>query len=117
MPNPSLLISQPLVDAKTGIATPMGQKFLWGLAPQHPVMLLITVGASPFIYQSQDRVTTFTVAGGTVSKIEVTTDQQVWADTGVTAGAFALQPFDAIRITHTGAPTSYACYRVSGGQA
>ncbi len=113
MPNPSLLISQPLVDPKTGIATAVGQKFLWSLAPQRPVMLLISVGASPFIFQSQDRFTGFTVAGGTVSKIEVSTDQQTWADTGVIAGFFQLQPFDAIRITHAGVPDCYACYRVS----
>lgn len=113
MPNPSLLISQPLVDPKTGIATAVGQKFLWGLAPQRPVMLLQSLGASPFIFQSGDRFTGFTVAGGTVSDIEISNDGVVFASAGVSAGFFQLQPYDQLRITFSVAPVCYACYRVS----
>ncbi len=107
-----MLSKQPFVD-EHNIVTPMAQKFLWGLAPQKPLMLLVSVGSSPWIYQNQDHFTGFTIAGGTVTKVEVSTDQIVWADCGSTAGLFQLQPFDSVRITHAGVPICYACYRVS----
>ncbi len=112
MPNPAILPKQPFVD-EHNILTREAQKFLWALAPQKPVMAPVSVSASPFTYANGDHFTGLTVSGGTVSAIELSTDGQVWANCGVSAGMFQLQPYDQLRVTYSGLPTLTACYRVS----
>ncbi len=49
---------------------------------------------------------TYTIQGGTVSKVEISKDNSTYRDTGVIAGSFRLAPNWYIKITYTGAPTS-----------
>ena len=45
------------------------------------------------------------VSGGTVSQIEHRKSGGTWVVTGLTSGAFYMEPHDEIKITYTGAPT------------
>lgn len=63
----------------------------------------VTVGASPYEYSAVKRGSMI-VAGGTVTLIEFTRDGIDYYDVGVTAGMFALNASDRLRVTHAGAP-------------
>jgi hypothetical protein len=66
----------------------------------------ITPTGSLFIYQNADYVPeTVIVQGGTVSKVEISQNASAWTDTGVTAGAFHLEPGWGLRVTYSAAPT------------
>ena len=90
-------------------------KWFIGLSPgATAVNVTVTVGASPFTYtNASSREQHVAISGGTVSSIGYSNDQSVTVNnTGVIAGLFDLAPGDRLIITHTGAPTMVAAYRV-----
>jgi hypothetical protein len=81
--------------------------FFWaglfkGLAPGN--VEPVVVGPSPFIYTALKRGSMI-VNGGTVSLIEFSRDGVTFFDVGATAGMFALNASDQLRVTYTVPPT------------
>lgn len=62
-----------------------------------------TPGASPDIY-SAERRGSMIVSGGTVTLIEFSRDGTTYYDVGVTAGMFALNASDRLRVTYAVTP-------------
>lgn len=62
-----------------------------------------TPSGSPDTYSALRRGSMI-VSGGTVSLIEFSRDGTTFYDVGVTAGMFALNASDQLRVTYTGAP-------------
>jgi hypothetical protein len=80
--------------------------FFWsglfrGLAPGN--VEPVTVGTSPYEYSATKRGSMI-VSGGTVSVIEFSRDGTNYYDVGVTAGMFALNASDRLRVTYSVAP-------------
>jgi len=66
----------------------------------------ISPGASPYSYQNLDGYSErVIVRGGTVSLIELAADNTNFEDTGVTAGAFLVEPGATLKVTYSSAPT------------
>ncbi len=81
--------------------------FFWanlfiGLSPGDEVA--VTVGASPYAYTAGVKGNVI-VSGGTVSAIAFSRDGVTFYTTGQTAGMFALNARDSLRITYTVLPT------------
>lgn len=65
-----------------------------------------TFRQSPYVYQNTSEANeSLIVAGGTVTKIEVSRDGVTWYTVGLLAGQFLLPPGDRLRVTYTLAPT------------
>lgn len=74
-----------------------------------PAVLTITPSGSPYNYRNLDMVReTVTVQGGTVTVIEFSRDNATFITTGLTAGAFVVDPGDYLRVTYSVAPTMRA---------
>ncbi len=81
--------------------------FFWsglfrGLPPAAEVA--VTLGASPYIYSAPVRGSVI-INGGTVSAVAFSRDGVTFYTTGQTAGMFALNASDQLRITYTVLPT------------
>lgn len=71
-----------------------------------PGVSTITPSGSPYNYQSLNQYPeTVAVSGGTVSLIELSRDGTTYVTTGLTSGAFRIEPGEYIRVTYTVAPT------------
>jgi hypothetical protein len=81
--------------------------FFWqglfkGLAPA--AVAPITVAASPYTYTAPVKGFVL-LTGGTVSLVEFSRDGTTFYNCGETAGQFALNAADRLRVTYTVAPT------------
>jgi hypothetical protein len=78
----------------------------WLIRGSNDAALVLSAGASPYVYQATVRGQ-LVVSGGTVSAIALSRDGTNYYTTGETAGVFAMSFGDRIKITHTGAPTTF----------
>lgn len=95
------------VPLEAGNFTSKDWYFFWsglfrGLPPAAEVP--VTLGASPYTYSASVRGSLI-VNGGTVSVVEFSRDGVTFYTTGATAGMFALNAADRLRITYAVAPT------------
>lgn len=76
-----------------------------GSVGEYPIAA-ITPGASPYNYQNLDGYREeVVVQGGTVSKIEYSTDNSAFTDLGVTQGKTNVEPGQYLRVTYSVVPT------------
>ncbi len=74
--------------------------------PTSKAVASITPGASPYAYQNTDGYNQrVIVQGGTVTKIEISPDGSAYTDTGATAGVFAVDYGDYLKVTYSSVPT------------
>lgn len=67
---------------------------------------VITVGASPFIYQNINAYNEDVIVNaGTVTALEFSRDNITWYPMGALSGTARLSPSDRLRTTYTAAPT------------